>query len=75
VQLARKVLKDYKEMLVRKVRPARQDRQVLKGQPEQLAHKDRQVLPEPLALAFRLEEQSDNCLQKRLPPIMIPLGE
>ena len=50
-------------------------RQVLKGQRGQLDLKDRQVLPELLALAFRLEEQSDNCLQKRLPPIMIPLGE
>ena len=74
-QLARKVLKGYKEMLVLKVRPARQDRQVLKGQQDQLAHKDQQVLPEPLALAFQLEEQSDNCLQKHLRRIMILLGE
>ena len=49
-------------------------RQVLKGQPDQPDHKDRQVLPEPLALAFRLEEQSDNCLQKHLRRIMILLG-
>lgn len=33
------------------------------------------MLLEPLALAFLLEEQSDNCSQKHLPQIMMLLGE
>lgn len=54
--------------MVRQVRKDQPD------QPEQPDHKDRQVLLEPLALVFRLQEQSDNCSQKHLQRIMILLG-
>jgi hypothetical protein len=77
----RKVRKAFKVRLVRMAQTERteqmelmerQDHKVLKVLK---VLKDRQVLQELLAPAFRLEEQSDNCLQKRLRQIMILLGE